>query len=99
MPDYAAYPEGSTLELVKGLHKYKLTKAETIMILNLKPRDAITLDILVEELDDRFPDTGSQQGEILDVVGKALTRAKDADPGKLSLEDQEEIDAPDENDG
>lgn len=59
------------------------------MILNLKPRDAITLDILIEELDDRFPDTGPQQGEMLEIIGKILTGAGEADVGKLSLDDRD----------
>jgi len=52
------------------LSKYNLTKSEVLMIFNLRPGDAMALDVIVEEADDRF--TEEEQEEILAAVGDVL---------------------------
>lgn len=43
------------------------------MILNLRPRNLAELNVVVEELDTRFPTEGQQQ-EIVDIIVKHLGR-------------------------
>lgn len=42
------------------------------MIFNLRPKDAMGLDVIVEEADDRFSE--EEQEEILNAVGDVLGR-------------------------
>ncbi|KAF2805043.1 uncharacterized protein BDZ99DRAFT_111972 [Mytilinidion resinicola] len=50
--------------------KYKLTKAEYIMLLNLRPVNIIEFEMVVEEAGVRFAE--SEQWEILDVIKEVL---------------------------
>jgi len=45
------------------------------MIFNLRPKDAMALDVIVEEADDRFGE--EEQEEILKAVGDVLGRAEE----------------------
>ena len=55
---------------MQRLERFKLTKAELLMVLNLRPRDPGLLDAVVEECDDRFgPD---EQEEMLKIIGEEL---------------------------
>jgi hypothetical protein len=56
--------------LLKALREYELTKAELLMILNLRPDNAGVLDCVVEELDQRFSE--GEQEAILGVVSGVL---------------------------
>jgi len=56
--------------LLKALREYELTKAELVMILNLRPDNAGVLDCVVEELDQRFSE--GEQEAILGVVSGVL---------------------------
>ncbi|KAL6715284.1 hypothetical protein ACLMJK_007549 [Lecanora helva] len=74
VPPYASssYSPASLRTLIKRLEPYKLTKAETLAIINLRPKDPSLLDCVVEECDERF-DEGKQE-EILAIVGEVLGR-------------------------
>lgn len=56
--------------MLKALREYELTKAELLMILNLRPDNAGVLDCVVEELDQRFSE--GEQEAILGVVSGVL---------------------------
>lgn len=57
------------------LSKYNLTKSEILMIFNLRPKDAMALDVIVEEADERFSE--EDQEEILKAIGDVLGRAEE----------------------
>ncbi|MCJ1391294.1 hypothetical protein MMC18_004157 [Xylographa bjoerkii] len=69
LPDYTSplYSSATTKELLQRLKKYDLSKAELLMLMNLRPRDLGLLDCVVEECDERFG-VEEQEG-ILRVVG------------------------------
>jgi len=56
--------------LLEALREYELTKAELVMILNLRPDNAGLLDCVVEELDQRFSE--GEQEAILGVISGVL---------------------------
>ena len=60
---------------MQRLKPFKLTKAEMLMIVNLRPSDPILLDCVVVDLEDRF--TEEQQEEILTIIGSALGKEAD----------------------
>jgi len=61
--------------LFKALAQYDLTKAELLMILNLRPQNSSVLDVVVEELDDRFSEETQQ--EILAAITEVLGRGEE----------------------
>ncbi|KAA6414537.1 MAG: hypothetical protein FRX48_01286 [Lasallia pustulata] len=68
-PPYASAYTPSTIKiLLTSLRAYDLTKAELLMILNLRPADMGLLDCVVEECDMRF--SAEEQEEILRVGGR-----------------------------
>ncbi|MCJ1432375.1 hypothetical protein MMC27_001731 [Xylographa pallens] len=69
LPDYTTppYSAATTRALLARLRPYDLSKAELLMLVNLRPRDLGLLDCVVEECDERFG-AGEQEG-ILRVVG------------------------------
>ncbi|MCJ1305089.1 hypothetical protein MMC08_007903 [Hypocenomyce scalaris] len=71
LPPYATDYDTSTIKiLLTRLKPYDLTKAELLMILNLRPMDMGLLDCVIEECDMRF--SAEEQEEILGVVGEVL---------------------------
>jgi len=68
----STYSAASFHALLTRLSKYNLTKSEVLMIFNLRPKDAMGLDVIVEEADDRFSE--EEQEEILNAVGDVLGR-------------------------
>jgi len=80
----STYSAASFHALLTRLSKYNLTKSEVLMIFNLRPKDAMALDVIVEEADDRFSE--EEQEEILNAVGDVLGRV----PEKKEGEDGEE---------
>ena len=71
MPNYGKYPAGSIRKLLQDLKKFELTKAELVMILNLAPKDAVALDVIIEELDTRLPESDDQE-ELLGIINQIL---------------------------
>lgn len=57
-------------KLVGELEIYQLTKAEALMMLNLRPRELGLLDCVIEECDLRFDE--GQQERVLEIVGEVL---------------------------
>lgn len=66
------YTPNTIRELFTALRPYHLTKAELLMILNLRPQNVGVLDTIIEEMDDRFKN-GEEQ-DILRLVGDVLGR-------------------------
>jgi hypothetical protein len=62
--------------LFQRLAPYNLTKAEMMMIVNLRPHNAILLDCVVEECDERFSEEA--QIRILGIVEEVLGRREEA---------------------
>ena len=52
------------------LERFKFTKAELIMILNLRPQRPVFLDCIIEECDARL--SQSQQEEVLQIIAEHL---------------------------
>lgn len=82
------YESANVTALVKQLKPYTNTtgnpaglyKNEVLMMINLRPTELMVLDIIVEELDERF--TPEQQEEIVDIVRNFLgSDDTDDDPG------------------
>ncbi len=66
------YTTATIRALTELLQPYKLTKGETLMIINLRPLDLTLLDCVVEECDERF--SAQRQEEILRIIGDVLGR-------------------------
>ena len=58
------------LTLIDKLEPYELSKAEVLMISNLRPTTSVLLDVIVEECDERFSE--EQQEGILGVIRDVL---------------------------
>lgn len=76
--------ETVTKQLMPELSKFDLTKAEKLMILNLKPYDGDQLATIIEEASERFSDEQLQQiashvVEAFRAVEKAVNGSKKKD--------------------
>ncbi|PKS09750.1 hypothetical protein jhhlp_004371 [Lomentospora prolificans] len=74
--------------LLERLRPYDLSKAEVIMLFNLRPQSVANLNTSIEELEDRF--TLEQQEAIIEVVVDVLgqfesAEAQDAAEGDASM--------------
>ncbi|KAG9245783.1 RNA polymerase Rpb4-domain-containing protein [Calycina marina] len=65
------YKDDTMSKLFFKLREFKLTKAEILMIVNLRPTKPESLNTIVEEFETRFPDEDVQQ-RIVDVIVEAL---------------------------
>ena len=68
--DRACYAPARIRAVMQRLEPFRLTEGELFMIVNLRPRDPGLLDVIVEEIDDRF--SGEQQAEMLKIIGEEL---------------------------
>ena len=68
--DPLPYDEKTVYRLMERLRPYDLTKAEMLMIMNIRPTRADVLNAIVEELETRFDQT--QQNEITEIVIEVL---------------------------
>jgi hypothetical protein len=72
------YDENTIKTLLTHLRPYDLTKAEILMIMNLRPTQSSVLNVVIEEMEQRFPE--SDQLEIAKIVENVLgTRDGDAE--------------------
>ncbi len=82
-PSPLAYPTKYTpmtiRNLFAALRPYDLTKAEMIMLLNLRPNTVALLDVIIEELDARFSE--EQQAEIMQLLVNVLGTDQVDEPG------------------
>ncbi|KAJ8066020.1 hypothetical protein OCU04_005114 [Sclerotinia nivalis] len=88
------YKEDTIRNLLEQLRPYDLTKAEILMIINHRPTSMENLNIIIEELELRFPDE-NEQWAIIDVV-KEVLGAQDAEEMKQTMADNTEIAKKDE---
>ena len=73
-----SYSSETIRELFVVLQPYDLTKAELLMILNLRPDSVGVLDTIIEEMDARFTD--DQHMKILELVADVLGREDEIEP-------------------
>ncbi|ORY55087.1 RNA polymerase III subunit C17 [Pseudomassariella vexata] len=64
------YKDSSIPKLLERLRKYEITKGEMIMIFNLRPTTIITLNTVIEDMEDRF--TEEQQQDIVEGIVEVL---------------------------
>ncbi|KAI9811770.1 MAG: hypothetical protein M1827_005315 [Pycnora praestabilis] len=84
------YTPATIPDLLTALKPYDLTKAELLMILNLRPDGVGVLDCVVEEMEIRL-DEGKQE-EILRIVGDVLGREKVVDgEGEEGMEEGADV--------
>ena len=74
LPVYRAphYTPARTQLLLQRLEPYRLSMAELVMILNLRPLVPSFLDAVIEEFDQRF--SAEQQTEILEIIEDVIGR-------------------------
>ncbi|RKF75959.1 RNA polymerase III subunit Rpc17 [Golovinomyces cichoracearum] len=68
------YDESTIRRLLEKLRQWDFTRAEIIMIMNLRPTKPETLNTVIEEMESRFPEEDTQFqicSSIVDVLGKA----------------------------
>ncbi|KAI9885073.1 MAG: hypothetical protein M1823_003128 [Watsoniomyces obsoletus] len=82
-PSPLAYPTTYTPMTIRNLfgalRPYDLTKAEMMMLLNLRPNTVALLDVVIEELDARFSE--EQQAEIMQIIVRVLGTDQTDEPG------------------
>lgn len=67
------YNEKTIRTLLEKLRPYNLTKAEFLMIMNLRPSKPENLNTIIEQMEDRFPQEETQY-EIVRIIGEILGR-------------------------
>lgn len=67
------YNEKTIRNLLEKLRPYNLTKAEFLMIMNLRPSKPENLNTIIEQMEDRFPQEETQY-EIVRIIGEVLGR-------------------------
>jgi hypothetical protein len=65
------YNENTIRLLLEKLREFKLTKAEIIMIMNLRPTKPENLNTIIEEMEYRFPEE-AQQEKIVSLIAEVL---------------------------
>ncbi|KAK9767783.1 hypothetical protein K7432_002119 [Basidiobolus ranarum] len=74
------------LEAVKS---YGLTRAEKLQILNLRPRSAVEIHLLIEECEERF--SQERLEELIQLVKKTLPRDDDDDDNEVDEENDDQM--------
>ncbi|KAH0536284.1 hypothetical protein FGG08_006822 [Glutinoglossum americanum] len=67
-----AYAKTTISDLISALRPYALEKPEYLMILNLRPATTAELDVVVEEMDQRFKE--EEVEAMLRIIGEVLGR-------------------------
>ncbi|KAM0429017.1 hypothetical protein ACHAPT_006821 [Fusarium lateritium] len=81
--DPLPYTEGCITQLLERLRPYNLAKGEVVMILNVRPASVVALNIVIEEMTERF--TEEEQEAIVAIIAEVL--------GAFPVAEQEEGDA------
>jgi RNA polymerase Rpb4 len=69
--------------LMARLRPYDLTKSEILMIVNLRPTSAAALGTVIEEMENRFPESETQE-DMLKIIAEVLGRP-DEEAEKLAM--------------
>ncbi|KAF9427371.1 hypothetical protein BGZ94_005024 [Podila epigama] len=73
----------------QAFSKYELMKVELLQILNLRPRSAVELLLVIEEFEERF--TLAQCDEMLSIIAETLPRDDDEPMAEEGEEEAEEL--------
>uniref|UniRef100_A0A915BD55 DNA-directed RNA polymerase III subunit RPC9 n=1 Tax=Parascaris univalens TaxID=6257 RepID=A0A915BD55_PARUN len=74
--------------LIRALAPFKLTAAETLQVINLRPSTAIELQLVVEECEERL--TEDQMGQLVNIISENLPPRPSSAEQKTSAEDGNE---------
>jgi DNA-directed RNA polymerase III subunit RPC9 len=88
------YNENTIMILFERLRPYDFTKAEFLMILNLRPTKPENLNTIVEEMEGRFPGEELQLeicGIIAEVLGKPDGEAERQAMSENAIEARKEV--------
>ncbi|XDG03441.1 hypothetical protein ABKA04_003056 [Annulohypoxylon sp. FPYF3050] len=75
-------------KVIKNLSPYELSKGECIMILNIRPTNVAVLNVIIENMEDRF--SAEQQQEILDIVVELLGQFPEEQDGDAVMQTTED---------
>ncbi|KAI0901005.1 HRDC-like protein [Annulohypoxylon nitens] len=75
-------------KVIKRLSPYELSKGECIMILNIRPTNVAVLNVIIENMEDRF--SAEQQQEILDIVVEILGQFPEEQDGDAVMQTTED---------
>ncbi|KAJ3298728.1 hypothetical protein HK104_010365 [Borealophlyctis nickersoniae] len=67
-----------------AMTSFDLTKAEKLMLLNLRPKSAVELNVIIEECEDRL--TEAQQNALLEVIREKLPYEEEEPEGDPMVE-------------
>lgn len=79
------YSPNTIKTLLTRLKPYELTKAEVLMILNLRPLDDCTLNMVVEEMYSRF--TPEEHQDMIEIISEVLGTPDTDESGNGNDED------------
>lgn len=68
--------------LLERLRPYNLTKAEVVMIMNIRPATQSALNTVIEQMEERYGD--EQQAEMVEIIGEVLGRP-DGEAERLAM--------------
>ncbi|KAI6216317.1 hypothetical protein M3Y99_01826600 [Aphelenchoides fujianensis] len=69
----AQQSEANVRALMKEMQKFKMTPAELLQVVNLRPRNLVDIEMILEECDERY--TEEQTAEMLDLIKRHLPEA------------------------
>ncbi|KAI0202655.1 HRDC-like protein [Astrocystis sublimbata] len=74
------YDTASIPVLLEKLKPYNFTKGECVMVVNLRPTDIVSLNIVLEDMERRFSETQIEEikGIVIEVLGQFPPEPKDS---------------------
>lgn len=85
------YKAESIVDFINSAKQFKLTKAETLQILNLRPTNAVEIQLIVEECEERL--TEQQVDDLLNIINLLLP----AKTERQGTTEQQQLTASDSN--